>query len=165
MAQKHRAGHGMSAMGHQGGGHASPSQKTAFSGAQNLTREDEKFLAEHHNELSKTTLHSKWIHSVDEHEDRPGQSLATRSHEVIRHWAEERGGQPATVPGTAHGNRPGVLRFNFPGYGGQTLEQISWDDWFRTFDQRQLVFVFQEHKTDGRMSNFFQLDSPEREHD
>ncbi len=162
MAQKQRGGHSMSAGGH-GGGHTAHGQKTLSIGASNLTPEDERFLAAHQNELSKTTLRSRWIHDPHEHEDHPGQSLATRSHDVIRHWAEERGGQPATVPGTEHGSRPGVLRFNFPGYGGEALEQISWEDWFRTFDQRELVFVFQEHKTDGRMSNFFQLDSPSRE--
>jgi len=73
------------------------------------------------NLLSKTTQRAKWIHSSDEHEDRPGQSLATQSHEVIKHWAEQRNATPATVPGTEHGGHPGVLRFNFPGYGGESL--------------------------------------------
>jgi hypothetical protein len=56
-----------------------------------------------------------------------------------------------------------VLRLNFPGYGGRNLKDISWDDWFDTFDSRQLVFIFQEHKTDGATSHFFRLDNPERE--
>lgn len=142
------------------GGHAAPSVA-----AKNVTEEEARFLEKHKDSLSKTTLRAKWIHSADEHEDHPGQSLATRSHEVIQHWAEERGGQPATVPGTEHSGRPGVLRFDFPGYGGQALEIISWDEWFKTFDQRQLVFIFQEHTTDGRMSNFFQMDNPKREHE
>ncbi len=163
-AKSHGGGHAMSAKSH-GGGSTGQGQSTPTMGASNLTREDERFISEHQSELSKTTLRSKWIHSPSEHEDHAGQSLATRSHDVIVHWAEERGAQPATVPGTEHGNRPGVLRFNFPGYGGEALEEISWEEWFKTFDVRQLVFVFQEHKTDGRMSNFFQLDSPEREHD
>ncbi|MBX6341750.1 MAG: hypothetical protein IRY97_04775 [Thermomicrobiaceae bacterium] len=101
--------------------------------------------------------------SPDEHEDHPGQTLATRSHEVIKRWAEERNATPATVPGTEHGNRPGVLRFDFPGYGGQELQHISWDDWFTTFDERNLVFLFQEHMKNGNQSNFFRFDSPERE--
>ena len=152
----------MSAMGH-GGGYSPHPQKAPPVEATNLTPEDEQFIAEHREGLSKTTLRSKWVHSPSEHEDHPGQSLATRSHDVIRHWAEERGGQPATVPGTEHNNRPGVLRFDFPGYGGEALERINWDDWFRSFDERQLVFVFQEHKADGRVSNFFRLDNPGRE--
>lgn len=79
------------------------------------------------------------MHTPEEHEDRAGQSLATRSHEVIQHWAEERRAQAATVEGTAHASRPGVLRFNFPGFGqGGRLNEIDWQDWFRSFDAREL---------------------------
>lgn len=77
--------------------------------------------------------------------------------------AEERKATPATVPGTEHGGRPGVLRFDFPGYGGHELQHIGWDEWVRSFDERQLVFVFQERKANGDTSNFFILDSPERD--
>ena len=136
-------------------------------GAKNVTREEREFLEEHAGELSKTTVkYAKWIHSTKERADRDGQSLATRSHEVIQHWAEERGARPMTVPGTEHGDRPGVLRFGFsggPDKGGSRLQEISWDDFFRTFDERQLVFLYQERKADGNQSNFFRLDSPERE--
>jgi hypothetical protein len=133
--------------------------------AKNATEEDKRFLAEHADELSKTTQRAKWIHSTGEHEDHKGQSLATREHAVIQAWAEdkERQGTPATVPGTEHGDRAGVPRFDFPGYGGRTLEHISWDEWFKPFDERELVFVYQEHKKDGSPSTFFILDNPERE--
>lgn len=131
--------------------------------ARNATPEDEEFIEEHAQGLSRSTQRAKWMHSPDEHEDRPGQTLATRHHDVIRRWAEERGAKPATVPGSEHNGRPGVLRFDFPGYGGQSLKETSWDEWFRTFDERHLVFLFQEHKADGKLSNFFQLDNPERE--
>ena len=130
-----------------------------------LEREDERYLDEYGGDLSRTTLRARWIDSPEDHEEHPGQSLATRHHEVIKTWAEERGGHPATVPGTEHQGRPGVLRFDFPGYGGRALEIISWDEWFKSFDERDLVFVFQEQKANGRQSNFFMLDNPEREHD
>lgn len=103
------------------------------------------------------------IRSPDEHEERPGKSLVTTSHGVIRRWAEERGATPATVPGTEHEGRPGVLRFDFPGYGGESLQHVSWEDWFASFEQRELSFIFQEHLEDGRQSNFFKLDNPYRE--
>lgn len=96
-------------------------------------------------------------------EKKPGATLLTRNHEVIRHWAEQRGAIPSTVPGTEHDGHLGVLRFDFPGYGGRSLEHVSWQDWFKAFDLRQLVFVFQETKRDGTPSNFFRFDSPERE--
>lgn len=140
-------------------------EKARSTSGNNANRDEKKFLAEHEGELSKSTQRAKWIHSPSEHEDHAGQTLATRSHEVIRHWAEDRKAEPATVPGTEHGNRAGVLRFNFPGYGGESLEALSWDDWFKTFDDRELVFLFQEHQKAGNQSNFFHMDSPEREHD
>lgn len=94
------------------------------------------------------------IHSPEEHEERAGRSLVTTGHDVIRKWAEERDATPATVPGTEHEGRPGVLRFDFPGYGGQELKHIPWEEWFTTFDERRLNFI-QEHKKDGAQSNFF----------
>lgn len=132
--------------------------------ATNVTPEERKFLEEHVGDLSKTTLRAKWINNVGEKEDRPGQTLATQSHDVIKHWAEERKATPATIQSNDPQN-PRVLRFDFPGYGGQSLQPVSWDAWFKPFDDRHLVFLFQQHMRDGSQSNFFHLDSPDREHD
>ena len=112
---------------------------------------------------SKSVKYSQHIHSADEHEEREGRSLITRDHGAIQAWAEARKAQPATVPGTQHGKHLGVLRFDFPGYGGDSLEHVSWDEWFATFDARKLNFIYQEHRSDGKMSNFFRLDNPDRE--
>jgi hypothetical protein len=101
--------------------------------------------------------------STAERESHPGKTLVTTNHDVIRAWAEARGARPATVPGTEHGDRLGVLTFDFPGYGGENLREVSWDEWFRTFDERGLRFIFQEHKKDGSQSNFFRLENPNRE--
>lgn len=132
--------------------------------AKNVNREEKRFLEQHAEGLSDTTTkYAKWIHSPDEGEDHEGQSLATRSHEVIRAWAEKRGAKPATVPNSEHDGHVGVLRFDFPGYGGGDLQEISWEEWFEPFDERELVFLYQEHKSDGTESNFFQLDNPESE--
>jgi len=87
--------------------------------------------------------------------------LATRNHEVIRQWADERQAVPTTVESTERNGRAGVLRLDFPGYGGNELGELTWDEWFETFDERNLIFVFQEHKADGSVSNFFRLTSPE----
>jgi hypothetical protein len=98
-------------------------------------------------------------------EEYPGQSLVTKDHDVIRRWAEERGAVPATVPGTEHDGRLGVLRLDFPGYGGERLEHVSWDDWFRSFDERDLEFVYQEHLKSGQKSNFFKVRNPHGDED
>jgi hypothetical protein len=131
--------------------------------ATNLTDEERRFLEEHADELSDSTLRARWIHSTDEHAERPGQTLATQSHEVIQAWAEERGGRPATVPDTEHDGRPGVLRMTFTDEGNSRLQEINWEDWFRSFDERELVFIYQERKKDRSQSNFFRLDNPKRE--
>jgi Rho termination factor-like protein len=113
-------------------------------------------------QTSPSLKYSQEISSPDEEPDRPGRSLVTTSHEVIRQWAEERGGVPATIEGTERGGRPGVLRFDFGGES-ERLRQVSWDEWFETFDDRRLNFIYQEERKDGRQSNFFRLESPDRE--
>jgi len=131
--------------------------------ATGLTKEDRAFIEEHGDQLSDSTKRAKWIHAPDEQADRDGQTLATREHAVIQAWVEERGGVPATVPGTEHEGRAGVLRFKFDDAENDRIAEIAWDEWFRTFDERNLVFVYQQRKADGNQSNFFRLDNPDRE--
>lgn len=135
--------------------------------AKNLNADDRKYIDKHGAQLSKSTLRAKWIHSPGEQPDRPGQTLATRAHDVIRRWAEARRGQPATVGQVRAGERPRTLRFDFPANGqdgrSSRLKPIEWDQWFRAFDERDLVFLYQEQLRDGRQSNFFRLDNPSRE--
>jgi hypothetical protein len=113
-------------------------------------------------ETSKSLKYSQEVTSPDEDPERPGRSLATTHHEVIKRWAEERGGVPATVAGTEHGDHLGVLRFDFGGES-DNLRHVTWEEWFGTFDARRLNFIYQEERSDGRQSNFFRLESPERE--
>lgn len=123
---------------------------------------DKDYLERYGDKLADAIKYAKWVSSDREHEDRPGQSLATRDHEVIRKWAEERKAVPATVGGTEHDGHAGVLRFHFSGYGGERLQDIGWDDWFEAFDDRELVFLYQEHLKKGDQSNFFRLQNPHR---
>lgn len=92
-----------------------------------------------------------------------GATLRTKDHDTIQQWAEDRGAKPATVEGTEHDDHLGVLRMDFPGYEGQELTHVSWDEWFETFDTRDLEFVYQETTSDGKQSNFFRLVSGERD--
>lgn len=81
-------------------------------------------------------------------------TLATRDHEVIRHWAARRQAEPATGEATASG--PGAvdvndggagIRFNFPGFG--QFRPITWEEWFDNFDRHQLTFVYEGQSEDG----------------
>jgi hypothetical protein len=78
----------------------------------------------------------------------------------IRKWAEERDGKPAKVKGVG-GEDEGILRINFPGYSGEdSLEEISWEEWYEIFIERKLAFLYQDKTTEGKESRFFKLIYP-----
>src|SRR3954464_10633574 len=80
------------------------------------------------------------------------------AHDEIRRGPEERGGKPATVKGTESGGEDaGILRIDFPGGEEDRLDEISWDDWFRKFDEENLAFLYQEQVKSGDESRFFKL--------
>ncbi|MEH0935929.1 hypothetical protein V6U80_12290 [Micromonospora sp. CPCC 205543] len=113
---------------------------------------------------SRSVRSSQLISSPADRPERPGRSLVTTNHEVIRHWAEARDAKPATIAGTERDDRPGVLTFDIPGYRESgRIRVISWEEWFRTFDSRGLNLIYQEQLRDGRPSNFFRTESPDRE--
>jgi hypothetical protein len=84
----------------------------------------------------------------------------TTDHDEIRKWAEARGGRPAAVRAT-HGKRdPGIIRIEFPGAPNaddEALEEISWDEFFKKFDEAGLALLYQEETADGQRSNFNKL--------
>jgi hypothetical protein len=86
----------------------------------------------------------------------------TRDHDEIRAWAESRGGIPTFVKGTGEG----LLRIDFiegRGSGGreENLEETTWDEWFKVFDDRGLEFLFQPEGD----SRFFKLVYPGKDDD
>jgi hypothetical protein len=87
-------------------------------------------------------------------------SFTTRDHDVIRRWAESRGGAPADVRGTGDGNGSdggaGVLRIEFRDPGDR-LEDVSWDTFFATFDDSDVDFLYQEFTKDGAESRFHKI--------
>ncbi|MCT2141112.1 hypothetical protein [Dietzia cinnamea] len=86
------------------------------------------------------------------------ESTTTTDHGEIRKWVESNDGKPACVRDTGKGDDPGVLRFDFPGGAGdESLEQISWDEWFEKFDSQGLALLYQEKKASGEGSTFFKL--------
>ncbi|NJK89873.1 MAG: TVP38/TMEM64 family protein [Myxococcales bacterium] len=77
----------------------------------------------------------------------------TMSHEDIRKWVESRGGIPTVVKGTS-----GLLRIDFiEGAKSEgrsdSLREVSWDEWFRLFDENDLVFLHSPEED----SKFFKL--------
>jgi len=83
----------------------------------------------------------------------------TTDHDEIRHWTEERDGWPARVKGTGDENDPGMIRLDFPGYSGrESLERISWDEWFDKFDENDLALLIRDFRhEDGSLDRFNKL--------
>ena len=85
-------------------------------------------------------------------------SKTTTNHDEIKRWVEERGGQPAVVKGTADKNSAGVLRIDYPGFSGEdTLESITWEEFFEAFEENNLAFLYQDETKDGGESRFSKL--------
>jgi hypothetical protein len=93
-------------------------------------------------------------------------SKTTRNHDEIRKWAESRGAVPCEVAGTERKGQPGILRFEFPqarNRNDENLREISWDSFFRKFDENNLELLYQEQTAEGAKSNFNKLIHPESE--
>jgi len=83
------------------------------------------------------------------------ESKITADHEIIKKWAEERGGIPSIVKGTGGAKIPGIIRFDFPKAGpSPNLEHISWDEFFKIFEDRKLALLYQERTATGELSRF-----------
>jgi hypothetical protein len=65
---------------------------------------------------------------------------------------------PSEVTSTGRDGEPGILRVDFPGFGGEgTLREIAWDEWFVKFDAAGLAFVYEDTTAEGERSNFNRL--------
>lgn len=82
----------------------------------------------------------------------------TTDHDAIRKWVEARGGHPARVKGRGPG---GILRIDF-NEPEESLEEISWDEFFKVFDDNDLAFLHQDKTHDGQVSRFSKF--VERQH-
>jgi len=83
-------------------------------------------------------------------------SKRTADHAEIRKWVEERGGKPVSIEGTPRkAEEAGLLRIDFPGGAADPpLKPISWDAFFKKFDEAGLEMVYQDEKESGGKSYF-----------
>jgi len=83
-------------------------------------------------------------------------STQTHDHNKIKKWTEDRGGVPAVVKDTSTSDAEGVLRIHFHenSDSNSELEEISWDDFFKNFEENKLDFLYQDKKSDGEHSTF-----------
>lgn len=88
----------------------------------------------------------------------PAKSRMLTDHTQIRRWAQERRARPVAVRSIHSDDYIGMIRLDFPGYRGEdSLQEISWDEWFEDFDDRNLALVVQEETADGEQSTFHKL--------
>jgi len=83
-------------------------------------------------------------------------SIRTIDHEIIQTWAEAREGRPSVVSATKSGEgdtESGLLRIDF-GAKDEDFEEISWEEFFRIFEENNLTFLYQEETDDGEESRF-----------
>ena len=82
-------------------------------------------------------------------------SSTTTDHATIRKWVESRNGRPAVVKGTEGKDGEGVLRIEFR--HADKLEDMDWETFFETFEDRKLAFLHQDKTADGEESRFFKF--------
>ena len=86
----------------------------------------------------------------------------TTDHDTIRRWAEKHGGKPAAVDRTHKGDDVGIVRVMFPQAPHSEhghLVEVSWDDFFREFDQRKLALLYEP---DSMFSKIIGRDTAEK---
>ncbi len=72
----------------------------------------------------------------------------TTDHETIKQWAHRHKGKPAAVKSTHKGDDAGIIRIMFPNSKHsehEDLVEISWEEFFREFDERKLALIYEPH--------------------
>jgi hypothetical protein len=88
----------------------------------------------------------------------------TTDHDTIRKWAEKEHGKPAAVKSTHKAGDVGIgiVRIMFPERREsehEHLTEISWDEFFRQFEQSKLALLYEE---DSLFSKIVGRDTVER---
>ncbi len=86
-------------------------------------------------------------------------SFTTTDHDIVREWAQSRGGRPASAEGTESGeDEVGVLRIEFPegpdGSAAGRLAEVDWEPFFAKFESSGVALLYQEKTSSGETSRF-----------
>lgn len=94
-----------------------------------------------------------------------GMYTMTTNHEEIKKWAVENGARPAIIDQQqARGDTVGI-RLNFPGKEDEELlsvsqtRDISWDEFFRIFEEEDLTFLYTEDKQTSNPTDWYSFDN------
>ena len=81
------------------------------------------------------------------------EAKTTRDHDMIRRWVEERGGKPSAMADVMSPYDPGILRLEFDPKDRKP-DVLTWGEFFETFEDAELTFLYQEEAEDGQTSRF-----------
>jgi hypothetical protein len=103
------------------------------------------------------SFQAKWIDSNDEREDRPGQFLATRNHQVIRAWATLRHAKPVLLRASDRSDPIQALRLQVSDRRVSEYDHVTWNEWFELMDGANLTFIYQERTLSGGWSDLYRF--------
>ncbi len=89
----------------------------------------------------------------------PGTSACTTDRDTIKRWVERRRGRPAAIRARSREDYEAAPpRIDFPEYRSTgVVRRISWEEFFRKFEEKGLAFVYQEQTPTGELSRFFRF--------
>lgn len=85
-------------------------------------------------------------------------SQQTKDHECIRQWIDERRGEPAVLRMAPHGGNRHSLRIKFEEEEADELQTISWNEFFKIFDDGGFVFFYDMAK-ESRFNKFIETEA------
>ncbi len=91
----------------------------------------------------------------------------TTDHSKIKTWAEKHGGKPAAVDSTYSKGDVGIIRLMFPKAphsDHEHLVEISWDEFFKEFEQRKLALLYEQDSMFSKLVGRDSVKEREREH-
>ncbi len=81
-----------------------------------------------------------------------GEIKATTNHELIRSWAENRGGKPAKAPPGEEENI-NLLRIKFSDEE-KDFKETSWEEFLYIFEDKDLIFLYQDELEEVKNNHF-----------
>ena len=82
-------------------------------------------------------------------------TISTTDHNEIKNWAEERKGIPSSLENPDEDASNLILRILFSDDKKvEQAKQISWDEFFKRFEEHKLAFVYKHENFGGELTNF-----------
>lgn len=88
-------------------------------------------------------------------------SEKTTDHKTIQSWVEDHNGVPMKVKNTDNGDSS-LLRIAFPDNkysDSDHLEEISWEEFFKVFDENKLALLYQPEDDDKLFTKLVNRDN------